>query len=284
MEQDKKLESLLFPYPIYPPHTGRRFMGIRFGKTVSRLILLLLAFSTFVVGLTAFYFYAEAAAFLFKPKQPTPETTQKLTSTWDAAPPVSLPSPTFSEQTTDTSQPACKNCVQDDICGLCEPVTGEYENYTYNYAMTIPDELRALKPPSPALEYGFIAGLPSEPGATIEVEGKFNDDNWNSLNEAVNAHIEYLKAGAKDVTVLKRVAARLGKRSAIRYVVRYASLSTGVYMIEDKTIALRKENRPRAYWAIYSVSMRTPETRYERHIDTLERVLKRWKETEAHGC
>ena len=248
--------------------------------------MLFVAFFTFIVGLTAFYFYAEAASFLFTPKQPTPETTQTL-STQLAATPVLQPSFTVSTpeyQTTNSGQSSCTNCIQDDLCGLCEPLTGEYENYAYNSAITIPGELLAMRAPSPANDYGFIARLRSDSQATIEVEGNFNDEGWNSLNEAVNAHIEYLKASANDVVVLKRNAARLGKRAAIRYVVQYTSVSTGLSMIEDKTIALRKDSTEKEYWAVYAISLRTNASRYEANIATLEKVLKRWKETQTEGC
>lgn len=257
-------------------------------NTVRRVLVLLVAFSTFIVGLAAFYFYAEAASFLFKPEQPTPETTQMLT-TQLAAPQVFNGSFTFSSpesQTTDSGQQeACANCIQDDLCGLCEPVTGEYENYNYTYAMTIPDELRAMKPPEPAINHGFIARLEADTEATIEVEGNFNKDSgWGSLNEAANAHIDYLKASSKDVVVLKRSPARLGKLAAIRYVIQYTSISTGLPMIEDKTISFRKDSEGKEYWTVYSISLQTPAARYERNIATLEKVLKRWKETVYEGC
>jgi hypothetical protein len=261
-------------------------MKIVLRKTVRRMMLLLVGLSTFIVGFSAFYFYAEVAAFLFTPVPYTPETTQTLTPR-PAPPPAFQPSFTFpvpEYQTTDSQQPACQNCIQDDICGLCEPVTGEYENYTYSYSLTIPEELRALKAAEPAKEYGFIARLSSDPEATIEVEGSINDERWNSPHEAVNAHIEYLRAGAKDVVVLKRNAARLGKRSAIRYVIQYTSISTGLSMIEDKTIAIRKDEAEKEYWTVYAVSLQTPAARYARNITALEKVLKRWKEMEVSDC
>jgi hypothetical protein len=250
------------------------------------MVMLLVAFSTFIVGFLAFYFYAEAASFLFKPKQSTPETTPTLTTRM-AAP--SILSPSFASTTpeyeaTDSEQPACQNCIQDDICGLCEPLTGEYENYNYSFALTIPADLVAMKAPEPAYDYGFIARLSSDSQATIEVEGIYNEEAWDSLNQAVNTHIEYLKASAKDVVVFKRNPARLGKRPAMRYVVQYTNISTGLPMIEDKTIAIRKDGEEKIYWIVYAVSLRTPAWRYERNIAALEKVLKAWKETETHDC
>jgi hypothetical protein len=261
-------------------------MKIVLRKTVRRTAMLLVACSTFIVGFLAFYFYAEAASFLFKPKQPTPETTPTLT-TQLAAPsilPVPIAPSTPEYQAKNSEQPACPNCIQDDLCGLCEPLTGEYENYNFSFALTIPEELTAMRAPDPVHDYGFIARLGSDSQATIEVEGSANESAWGTLNEAVNAHIEYLKASAKDVSVLKRSPARLGKRPAIRYVVQYTNVSTGLLMIEDKTIAIRKGGEEKEYWAIYAVSLQTPALRYDRNIAALEKVLKRWKELETSGC
>ncbi len=249
------------------------------------MVLLLLAFFTFIVGVAAFYVYAEAAAFLFHPKQYAVETTQLLMPK-AAAPPLYTSTTAASVPQYSGPDPTCNNCVQDDECGWCEPVTGEYNNYSFLYGLTVPDEIRALKPPEPAFDYGFTARLESDQESTIEVEGSYNDAEWDSLNEAVNAHMEYLKAYAKDVSVLKRNVARLGKRNAVRIVVRYTSIATGLSMIEDKTIALRRDETAenKQWWVIYAVSLQTPASRYERNMSVLEKVLRRWKEMETDGC
>jgi hypothetical protein len=266
-------------------------MRIGLRKTVHRVMPLVVALAAFIVGVCAFYFYAAAAAFLFQPHQSTPETIQTLT-TRAAAPPVFMlappappppttPSPT---RTTYQSQPVCENCIQDESCGLCERVTGEYMNSAYDYTLTIPDELRALRAPAEAKDYGFVARLAADPEALIEVEGTFNEELWKSVNEAVNAHIEYLKSSATDVVVRKRGVARLGKRGAVRYVVQYTNISTGVSMIEDKVIALRKDGEEaKEWWKVYAVSLQTPASRYERNIAALEKVLGRWREM-VSGC
>lgn len=48
-------------------------------KSVRRMMLPLIAFHTFITGVSVFHLYAGAAAFLFQPKQPANETTQSLT-------------------------------------------------------------------------------------------------------------------------------------------------------------------------------------------------------------
>jgi len=65
-------------------------MKISLRKTVSQVMLLLVAFSTFVAGLLVFDLYAEAAGFLFKPNHPTPETTKTLNARLAAAAHFSL--------------------------------------------------------------------------------------------------------------------------------------------------------------------------------------------------
>lgn len=252
-------------------------------------MMLLIGCSTFLVGVTAFYFNAEAAAFLFKPKQSTPEKTQSLKPVAATPPVFEFAPPTASStaqyQAPNNSKPVCAGCVQDDECGLCETVVGEYTNYDYAYMFTVPDELRALKAPAPASDYGFVARLQTDPQAIIEVEGTYNEDSWKSLNEAVNAHIEYLKTSATDVVVLKRASARLGKRSAIRYIVQYTSIATGSAMIEDKTIAIRKDYADmKEGWTIYAVRLQTPASSYDASRGALEKILKRWREIPSGGC
>src|ERR1051325_262159 len=111
-------------------------MGIRLRKTVRRLMLLLVSCSTFIVGSAAFYVYAKAAAFLFTPKQTTPETTQTLNYRTAAFAPVYKPGFTFStpeyqagKVSGKPQESVCDNCVQDKDFGLCEILDGEYFNY-----------------------------------------------------------------------------------------------------------------------------------------------------------
>ena len=263
-------------------------MRIRARKSFRLVTRLVVAVVTFTVGISAVYFYAEAAAFLFQPTQSTSETTTLL-STQSAAPPSFQFAPAIAStgvsQAVTQEETGCQNCVKDEVCGLCEQLTGDYTNHLYSYMLTIPDELQALRTPAPAFDHGFIARLRADPDALLEVEATYNPDLWDTLNEAVNAHIAYLRGGAQDLEVLKRDSARLGKRAAIRYVVRYTSMATGETMIEDKTLALKKEETDdRLYWTVYAVSLKTPAARYDSNRSALEKLLKRWRELESHGC
>ena len=263
-------------------------MKIRARKSFLLATRLAVAAVAFTVGISAVYFYAEAAAFLFKPTLSTSETTTLL-STRAASPPSFQFAPaatsTITFQAADQWKADCPNFIDDDVCGFCEQLTGEYMNERYAYTLTIPDELLALKAASPAMDHGFIARLPTGGDALLEVEATANEESWGSLNEAINAHMAYLRGSASNLEVLKRDAARLGKRAAIRYVVRYTSIATGETMIEDKTVALRKgyaENK--VDWMIYAVSLQTPAARYDGNRSALEKILKRWREMDIGGC
>lgn len=257
-------------------------------RTVRSMMLLLVACSTFIAGLTAFYFHAEAAAFLFKPKQSAPETTQILTPSV-ATPPVFQFAP-LSEtarkyQTTNNEEWSCENCVQDSDCGLCEALSGEYINYQYAYMLTIPEEMQAMQAPPPAPNHGFMARLFEDPDTAIYVDGSYDSGFTDSLNKAARAGIEGIKGYGTNITVLKRNEVRLDKRAAIRYVVKYTDTSTGLIMIEDKIISLRKDcPGEESLGIIYEISLQTPADRYEANRRALEKILKRWKELELDCC
>lgn len=265
-------------------------MRIGLRKTVRRVMLLFIAFSICVVGFSAPYFYAEAAAFLFKPKQSAPEKTQTLTPLAAAPPifkfnpPAPASTPPAQSQTSDDEW-TCKNCIQDSDFGLCEPLSGEYVNDGYGYMLTIPEELQAMQAPPPAPNHGFVARLKGDFEATLEVDASYAEGDSSFINEAVDREIGYLKSRGADVVVLKRDVARLDKRDAMRYVAQYTDNSTGQTMIEDKIVAIRKDCPGDDSLSIfYVISLQTPASRYEANRDALEKVLKRWKELELDCC
>lgn len=260
-------------------------MTIRFGKTVRRMMMLFIAFSTFVVGVAAFYLCADAAAFLFQPKQPTPETTQSLTS--QATTPLVLETTPMQPYVKDVWSPAdipedCENCIHDEMFGLSVPINGEYINDNYRYMLKIPEEIQALKSPPPAPNHGFAARLLADDKAFIYVDGSYDAAFLNSTSKATEQAINYLREryGAS-VVVLKWRGMRLGKSPAIRYLAQYTDNSTGVTMVEDAIVSLRTfsvhEDR---LGIIYSITLQTPIYSYQANKAVLEKILKRWRELE----
>ncbi|MBD0370143.1 MAG: hypothetical protein ICV60_04860 [Pyrinomonadaceae bacterium] len=261
-------------------------MRIVFRKTVRKVVLLLVAFSTFIVGLTAFYFYAEAAAFLFMPKQPTPETTLSAQA---AAPPISQPPFTFSTpeyRAKNSWEPACENCVQDKDFGLCELLDGEYTNDEYLYAVTIPAEVQAMRAPAPAPNHGFVARILSDYNAVIYVDGSYDSAFLDSTTKAATAELNYLREEyGESVVLLERKSLRLGKRAALRYRAQYTDKSTGETMIEDAVVTLRKDNSYEdEVGIIYSIKLRSSIYTHKDDYRVFEQMLKNWRELEMDHC
>jgi hypothetical protein len=260
-------------------------MSIRLRKTVRLLLLLLIACSTFMVGSAAFHFYAAASAFLFTPKQTTPETTQTL-MTRAAPPPIYQPAFTFSMSEYEPvkfRQPVCDNCVQDKDCGLCMLLSGEYVNHSYMYSLKIPAEVQAMETPPPAPAHGFMARVLADQEALIYVDGSYDSAFLNSTDKAVSEEINYLKEDyGESVVVLERESARLGKRPATRYRVQYTNNSTGLTMIAEGIIALRKYSLDEdELGIIYTATLRTPIYSQKQSHELFEKILKSWRELET---
>jgi hypothetical protein len=261
-------------------------------RRIARVVtLLFLACLAFVVGLSTFYVYAETAAFLFKPKQPT-ETTQSLTPqaatlpTFQFAYAPAFPTPQPQQPDYSSNNYPCENCTEDEDFGLCEVISGQYINDNYGYMLTIPDEIRAMQSPPPAPNHGFVARIKSDPQATIYVDGSYDTGTANTLSKATDREINYLSAehGAGFV-LLKRRLTRLGKRTAARFTVQYTDVSTGVTMIEDTVIALKIDSPAEdAIGIVYTLTLRTPIFGYEANRQTFEKILKRWTELDVGGC
>lgn len=257
----------------------------QFKEDSSQVVLFLVAFSTFVAGLSAFYLYAGAAGFLFKPKQPTPETTTTLIAQ-PAPPPVSQPSFTFSTPEYQAGkawqQVVCGNCIWDKDFGLCELLRGEYVNYIYRYSVKIPAELQARREAAPAPNHGFVARIPAALSALIYVDGSYDAAFFNSTEKAASQALNYLtEEYGESVVLLERKNTRLGERRAMRYMAQYTDSSTGVTMIEDTVVALRKESSDEDECGIlYSVTLRTPISNQRENSATFEKILKSWRELE----
>ena len=263
-------------------------------RRIARCVtVLFLAYLTFVVGLSTFYVYAEAAAFLFKPKQTTPETTQSLTPQAATLPTFQFsyvpayPTPQPQQQQSDDSSTefSCENCIKDEDFGLCVPLEGEYINNNYSYMLTIPEELRAMQAPPPAPDHGFVARIKTDPAATLEVSAEWNDDDTFTEPKAVKRELAYLKSRATNLEILKRTTTRLDKRTATRYVAQYRDTATGQLMIEDKVVSVRKDCAGENVQSIvYVISLQTPAASYDLNSSVLEKILKRWKELEYDCC
>jgi hypothetical protein len=161
---------------------------------------------------------------------------------------------------------------------------GHYANYVYGYSIKIPDGMVGLGSPPPAPQHGFGIDLdnprstewihgPEFPKSYVYVDGSYNSIEWKRPDEAVNSHLRFLREQGRNVRLQRRVEMLLGGLTALRVVALYEQ--DGVEMMSDETVAFRVENDGEVS-AVYSISLSTPRSKYERDRPVLEELLQSW--------
>lgn len=161
---------------------------------------------------------------------------------------------------------------------------GLYENYTYGYSVKVPADMVGLGPTPPAPQHGFGIDLdrprsiawmsqPGFPKSYVYVDGSYNSLEWTSLDDAVNSNLSFLREKGRDVRVQLKEQARLGGLPAKRIVALY--YEGGVEMVSDEIIAFRREVGGEAS-VVYTISLSTPRSRYERDRPVLEALRDGW--------
>jgi hypothetical protein len=161
---------------------------------------------------------------------------------------------------------------------------GPYENYTYGYSVRIPADMVGLGPTPPAPQHGFGIDLdrprsiawmsqPGFPKSYVYVDGSYNSLEWTSLADAVDSHLSFLREKGRDVRVQLKDQTRLGGLPARRTVALYAE--GGVEMVSDEIIAFRRDADGEAS-VVYTISLSTPRSRYERDRPVLKALRDGW--------
>jgi hypothetical protein len=161
---------------------------------------------------------------------------------------------------------------------------GHYENYVYGYSVGIPAGMVGLGSPPPAPQHGFGIDLdnpgstswfrgPEFPKSYIYVDGSYNSLEWKRLDAAVNSHLSFLREKGRDVRVQVREERLLGGLPAVRVMAHYEQ--EGVGMVSDEVVAFRREEGGEAS-VVYTLSLSTPQSKYERDRPVLEALLKSW--------
>jgi len=152
---------------------------------------------------------------------------------------------------------------------------GRYFNHNYGYSVFLPSGLIGTSDPPPLPQHGFGITLSRNPSAYIWVDGSFNAADWASLDEAIDYRLDTIKEREGNSEVLSRISTRLHRLPAIRFTVRYKGPSTGEPIVEDVIIAIRK--RRRDVGIVYATGLTTPESRYPKDKELLNRLLKTWR-------
>jgi hypothetical protein len=161
---------------------------------------------------------------------------------------------------------------------------GQYENCVYGYSVRIPAGMVGLgsKPPAPQHGFGIDLDHPRStawvrgaefPDSYVYVDGSYNSLEWERLDDAVNSHLSFLREKGRDVSVQVREEMRLGGLPAVGLMVFYEE--DGVEMVSDEIVAFRREAGGEVS-AVYTISLSTPRSKYERDRPALEALRDGW--------
>jgi hypothetical protein len=157
---------------------------------------------------------------------------------------------------------------------------GSYANYAYGYSVEIPVGMIGLGATPPAPQHGFGIDL-DEPGSTawngapgfpksyLYVDGSYDSLEWGRPEAAVTFHLRSLRDEGHPLVVLRRTTTSLGGLRAVRAVALY--MEDGREMVSDEVVAVGGEAG-----AVYTLSLSTPLSKYERDRPILEAMLKSW--------
>jgi hypothetical protein len=177
-----------------------------------------------------------------------------------------------------------------------EVISGEYVNDTYGYRVVLPEGIVGLCAPAPAPWHGFLIDLgdelsqPSNADANsvglswldLEVglwfDGSYNAAFYDSVDEAADAGLTYLKAEhPDDLIILEREHTTFNQLPAIHSCIQFRSTKTGETLITDETMVLRQYDD---MGIIYTVNLTSRASRYREDEAVLKRILEGWSATD----
>ena len=162
---------------------------------------------------------------------------------------------------------------------------GRYVNYGYGYSVEIPAGMVGVGSTPPAPQHGFGIDLdhprstawdsaPDFPQSYIYVDGSGNSLDWMQLEEAIGSNLSFLREGGTNVRLNSKRPARIGGLRALRVVALYEK--DGVEMVSDAVFAFREDGEDAPSF-VYTLSLKTPLSKYERDKPVLEALMESWR-------
>jgi hypothetical protein len=174
-----------------------------------------------------------------------------------------------------------------------EAVSAQYTNPTYGYRVALPQAIVALSSLPPAPQHGFLIDVgeemlqPSNANAGrswlelevgLWVDGSYNATFYDSVEEAANASLTYLKAEhPDDLIILRWKHTTLRGLPAIHSRIQFRSSKSGETLITDETVALREYD---VTGIIYTVTLTSYAAGYRADLAVLKRILEGWRTTD----
>jgi hypothetical protein len=164
--------------------------------------------------------------------------------------------------------------------------TGLFVNHWYGFSVPIPEGLHGC-PNSPVemSDHGVIIPfLENEKDRYIECWAAYNSMFYKTAAEpaAADAQAVSERAVATSLVVVRKAKAHLGDLPAVRTLTRYIDKRTGVKMVRDVTLALRRMTKTDPLPSHeYSVIMVVPAAQYAHDAKILDKLLAKWAATKA---
>jgi hypothetical protein len=155
-------------------------------------------------------------------------------------------------------------------------VKGRYSNYDYGYSVRIPRGLTALQSRPPFPNHGFIIELSEHPKAELGVSASYNAAEWNSFDDAVNAHAGFFKSKVGgEVSVVARAPAVLGGLKAVRFTLKPKTSAAKDPEVREVLLAFRKAAGE--VGIVYEIVLTTPSSRYDKDKQLLTDLQRTWR-------
>ena len=154
--------------------------------------------------------------------------------------------------------------------------TDRYYNNVYYFSVAIPPGLVGYSAPDPAPAHGVAVLLSKNPDTWVYAGAHYNATFLESLDAALDQHLEWIKEKGTDIEVIRREHTFLRRLPAMRFAVRYKSKKSGRVRIEDEVIAFRPDGEANAN-IIYETTLYSTEDRYINDMSSFEKMVKGWK-------
>src|SRR5262249_24836407 len=152
---------------------------------------------------------------------------------------------------------------------------GLYRNHKYGYAVLIPKGMRAIADDPPAPQHGIAIPVTNSSAEQISIDGSYNAMLWATIEEGMKEHVKWLSKDASSLRESNVQETTLGGLRALRKLTNYVDRATGEMMVQDLTLALRKDNGEEQ--VVYTIELRTRNRNYKQQKVILDEVITSWR-------
>jgi len=152
---------------------------------------------------------------------------------------------------------------------------GLYSNYDYGYSVRIPKGLTALGARPPFPNHGFVIELAKHPKAELDVSASYNAAEWNSFDDAIDAHRGYFRSKVGgEVSITARAATVLGRLKAVRFTMKPKNSPANDPEVREVLLAFR--NAAGEVGIVYEIVLTTRRSRYAKDKQLLTWLQRSW--------